>query len=105
VRRGDVWLAEVGGKPRPVLVLTRDEVIDVRVNVSVAEITTQIRGLAVEVPVVNDDAGIEAGSVINCDGIHTIGQRRLTSRLGSVSDDTLEAVCGAIAIALGCEDG
>lgn len=104
MRRGDVWLADVGGKPRPVLVVTRDGVIDVRVNVTVAEVTTQGRGLAVEVGV-NTDAGIDTSSVINCDGLHTIGRRRLTKRLGSVDDHTLDEVCGALAIALGCEGG
>lgn len=81
-RRGEVWLADVGGKPRPVVVVTRDEVIDVRANVTVAEVTTQARGLTVEVPV-DIDAGIETSSVINCDGLHTVGQRRLTKQLGS----------------------
>jgi mRNA interferase MazF len=103
VRRGDVWLADVGGKPRPVLVITRDAVIDVRANVTVVEVTTQVRGLAVEVPV-STETGIGADSVINCDGIHTIGQRRLTEHLGSVDDETLDEVCGALAIALGCDD-
>lgn len=103
MRRGDVWLADVGGKPRPVLVITRDAVIDVRANVTVTELTTQARGLAVEVPV-TPDTGIDTASVINCDGIHTIGQRRLTRHLGSVDDDTLDEVCGALAIALGCDD-
>lgn len=102
MRRGELWLAEVGGKPRPVLVVTRDHVIDVRANVTVAEVTTQERGLAVEVPV-NADAGVDSPSVINCDGLHTIGQRRLTKQLGSVDDDALDAVCRALAIALGCE--
>ncbi|MFT4745098.1 MAG: mRNA interferase MazF [Nitriliruptoraceae bacterium] len=102
MRRGDLWLAEVGGKPRPVLVLTRDEVIDVRANVTVVEVTTQERGLAVEVPV-DTDLGVDASSLINCDGLHTIGQRRLTKQLGSVSDDVLDDVCRALAIALGCE--
>lgn len=104
MRRGDVWLADVGGKPRPVLVLTRDEVIDVRANVTVAEITTQARGLAVEVAM-GSAAGIETPSVINCDGLHTVGQRRLTTRLGDVDEPTLDEICGALAIALGCEGG
>ncbi len=100
--RGEIWLAEVGGKPRPVVVLTRDEVIDVRANVTVAEITTQARGLAVEV-VVDPDAGIDEPSVVNGDGLHTIAQRRLTRQLGSISDETLGRVCDAVAAALGCE--
>lgn len=102
MRRGELWLADVGGKTRPVLVITRDGIIDVRVNVTVAEVTTQARGLAVEVPV-DPDAGIDASSVINCDGLHTIRQRRLTKRLGAVDGDTLDEVCGALAIALGCD--
>jgi mRNA interferase MazF len=99
VRRGELWLADVGQKPRPVLVLTRDEVLDVRANVTVAEVTTQVRGLAVEVPI-DADAGIDEASVINCDGLHTVSQLRLTQRLGIVGDDTLNEVCGAIAVAL-----
>lgn len=103
MRRGDIWLAEVGGKPRPVLVITRNDVIDVRLNVTVVEVTTQVRGLTVEVPVLETDAGITHASVVNCDGIHTIAQRRLTKRLGAVDDETLAAVCGAVAYGLGCE--
>ncbi|MDX1659995.1 MAG: type II toxin-antitoxin system PemK/MazF family toxin [Nitriliruptorales bacterium] len=102
MRRGQVWLADVGRKPRPVLVVTRGEVLDVRANVTVAEITTQVRGLTVEVPI-DIDAGIDQASVINCDGLHTVSQRRLTRRLGTIDDETLDEVCGAIAIALGCD--
>ena len=48
MRRGEVWLAQVGHKLRPVVVVTRDAVLDVRANVTVAEISTSVRGLAVE---------------------------------------------------------
>jgi mRNA interferase MazF len=102
LRRGEIWLAEVGGKPRPVVVLTRDEVIDVRTSVTVAEITTQARGLAVEVAV-DAEAGVDQASVANGDGLHTIAQRRLTRHLGSISDETLGHVCDAVAAALGCD--
>jgi mRNA interferase MazF len=103
VKRGEVWLAHVGGKPRPVLIVTRDEVLDVRANVTVAEITTTARGLAVEVPI-EPESGIDQASVVNCDGLHTVSQRRLTKRLGIVDDDTLDGICGGIAVALGCDD-
>ena len=102
VRRGEVWLADVGRKPRPVLVVTRDQVLDVRANVTVVEITTQARGLAVEVPI-GTDTGIDHSSVVNCDGLHTVSQRSLAQRLGTVDEDTLDDVCRAIAIALGCD--
>jgi len=100
--RGDVFLADVGGKARPVLVVTRSEVIDVRANVTVAEITTQVRGLAVEVEVDADHIGLHDISVVNCDGLHTIDKRLLTLQVGSVDLPTLDRVCEAIAIAVGC---
>lgn len=43
MNRGDVWLAEVGRKRRPVLVLTRTEVLDVRALVTVAQTTLTAR--------------------------------------------------------------
>ena len=101
MNRGEIWLAEVGGKRRPVVVLTRPEVIDVRQLVTVAEVTTSIRHLAVEVDV-DHDAGLDHSSVINCDGIHTVAQASLTTRVGSVSDVTLRSVCSAVGYALGC---
>ena len=102
MRRGEVWLAEVGRKPRRVVVLTRDDVLDVRSNVTVAEVTTQARGLSVEVPL-GSDAGIEEASVVNCDGIHTVAQRRLTRRVGTVDDDVLRDICNAVAVAMACD--
>lgn len=99
--RGEVWRAQVGRKPRSVLVLTRSEVIDVRTMVTVAEITTTVRGLAVEVAV-PEDVGLDRPSVVNCDGLHTMAQSALTARMGEVSDDTLCEVCAAVSYALGC---
>lgn len=100
--RGEVWIAEVGGKRRPVLLLTRSEVIDVRRLVTVAEVTTQIRGLAVEIPIDHEQVGLTSPSVINCDGLHTIHQSTLTRSVGAVDADTLRQVCWGVAHALGC---
>lgn len=100
--RGELWLAQVGRKKRPVLVLTRPEVIDVRTLVTVAEVTTSIRGLAVEVEFDHVEAGLERPSAINCDSIHTLTQASLTDRLGEVGDDTMRQVCSALNHALGC---
>jgi mRNA interferase MazF len=102
VTRGDVWFAEAGRKRRPVLVLTRAEVIDVRALVTVAEITTSIRNIAAEVDFDHDEAGLDRPSVINCDGLHTITKASLTTYAGSVSEETMERVCAAVAYGLGC---
>ncbi len=100
--RGEVWLAQVGRKTRPVLVLTRSEVLDVRELVTVAEVTTSARGLAAEVEIDHEQIGLDRPSVINCDGIHTVAQRSLTRPVGQIGDDTLRKVCSAISYALGC---
>ncbi len=95
-------MAQVGAKTRPVLVVTRPEVIDVRRLVTVAEITTAARGIAAEVEFDHEDSGLAQPSVINCDGLHTISRRSLTRRVGTVDDATMDEVCWAINYALGC---
>ena len=102
MRRGEVWLAEVGRKRRPVVVLTRSEVIDVRELVTVVEVTTTIRGLASEVDVGPAEVGLRRPSVINCDGVHTIAQTSLSGPVGQVDDTTMRNVCSAVSYALGC---
>ena len=102
MRRGEVWLANVGRKRRPVLVLTRNEVIDVRELVTVAEVTTSIRGLASEVELDHDSVGLARPSVINCDGIHTVAQATLSGPVGAVDNEVVAKVCSAITYALGC---
>jgi mRNA interferase MazF len=101
VKRGDVRLAQVGQKVRPVVVLTRDAVIDVRSRVTVAEVTTTIRGLAAEVPI-DDDVGLDRPSVVNCDVLHTVPRAALTRKVGGLDDDAMRHVCWAVHYALGC---
>lgn len=100
--RGEIWLARVGRRTRPVLVLTRPEVIDVRRLVTVADITTSIRGLAAEIDLDHHQAGLEQRSVVNCDGLHTVEQSSLGSLVGTVDDATISKVCWAVSYALAC---
>ena len=102
VTRGEVWWAERGRKRRPVVILTRSEVIDVRELLTVAELTTSIRGLAVEVPVDRDEAGLSGASVVNCDGIYTLRRSVLSDRAGKLSDPTMLRICRSLTYALGC---
>jgi len=102
MRRGELWLAEVGHKRRPVLLLTRSEVLDARELVTVAEITTTIRGLAAEVAIDHVEVGLDRPWVVNCDGLHTVTQASLTGPVGQAGDDVMGKVCSAVAYALGC---
>ena len=102
MNRGEVWLARVGGKRRPVLILTRTEVIDVRALETVAEITTSVRRLAAEVPIDADEVGLDHESVVNCDGLHTVPQAILSELVGTVGATTMHRVCAAVGYAVGC---
>ena len=102
MRRGELWLAVVGRKRRPVLLLTRSEVLDARSLVTVAEITTTIRGLAAEVDIDYAEVGLDRPSVINCDALHTIAQGTLSGPIGRVGEDIMRRVCSALSYALGC---
>jgi mRNA-degrading endonuclease toxin of MazEF toxin-antitoxin module len=100
--RGEVWIAEIGRKKRPVVVLTRSEVLDFRDLVTVAEVTSKARGLSVEVEIDHAAVGLDQPSVINCDGIHTVRQNSLSGPVGNVDDTTMHRVCTAASYALGC---
>jgi mRNA interferase MazF len=72
-------------KARPVLVLTRDLVRPHLATVTVAPITTTIRGLSTEVGV--DAAnGLAGVSVVSCDNITTIPAGALGERIGGLLD-------------------
>ena len=102
MNRGEVWLAQVGRKHRPVVVLTRTEVLDVRSLVTVAEISTSARGLAAEVEIDHVAVGLDRESVVNTDGLHTIAQTTLTTRVGRLDEATMSRICTAVTYALGC---
>lgn len=92
----------MGGKRRPVVILTRTEVIDVRALVTVAEITTTARGLSVEVPLDAAGTGLHRASVVNADGIHTIAQSTLDGPVGQIGSQTMRALCRAVRDAIAC---
>lgn len=66
---------------RPVLVLTRELVRPHMARVTVAPITTTIRGLSTEVPVGRAN-GIAERSVVSCDNMVTIPLRALGRHIG-----------------------
>ena len=68
-------------KARPVVVLTRELVRDSMTSVTVAPITTRVRGLYSEVPVGKENNLSETG-VISCDNIQTISRSDLGEQIG-----------------------
>ncbi len=88
-------------KRRPVLVLTRAEVIDLLHTVMVAPITSTIRGAPSEV-LVGIAEGLKHDSAVTLDHVQTVEQAGLTQCLGRLGREKMREVCRALAIATGC---
>jgi mRNA interferase MazF len=103
VNRGEIWLYTFKSpdKRRPVLILTRQEVIGLLRTVMVAPITSAIHGAPSEV-VVGPDEGLKSRSAVNLDYVQTVDQRLIGTYVGSLSPQKMTAVCQALAIATGC---
>jgi mRNA interferase MazF len=82
-------------KTRPVLILTRDVVRPHLSRVTVAPITSTIRGLSTEVPVglVN---GLDHDGVVSCDNIVTVPVSALGRQLGLLLTEQETALTEAI---------
>jgi mRNA interferase MazF len=89
-------------KVRPVLILTRELVRPHLATVTVAPITTTIRGLSTEVPV--DAAnGLGGPSVVSCDNITTIPTTTLGAQIGVLLDRQEQSLSDAIQAAFGLD--
>ena len=104
MRRGEVWWTEqpepIGR--RPVLLVSRDEAYEVRNAVTIAQITTTIRNIPVEV-LLDEKDGLSQKCVVNLDTITTIRKAILTERICSLSSEKIEQIDKAIKFALALE--
>lgn len=101
MKRGEVWWAEQPepiGK-RPVVLLSRDEAYSVRNAISVAQVTTTVRNIPVEVPLDEKD-GLSRRCVVNLDTITTIRKAALTNRISMLNPERIEQINRAIKFAL-----
>jgi mRNA interferase MazF len=104
VKRGEIWWAELprpaGG--RPLILLSRDEAYEVRRLVTVAPVTTRIRGIPVEVPLGPKD-GMPRECVANLDTVTTVPKDALRARLTVPSRPKMAVVDAALRFALGLQ--
>ncbi len=102
VARGEIWLCSFGrpDKRRPVLVLTRQELIGHLHSVTVAPLTSTIRGIASEV-VVGVEVGLKTPSAVNLDHIATVPRAELRVYVGTVNEAVMDRVRQSVLFALG----
>src|SRR5215467_13871134 len=104
IARGDVRLYEFAApdKKRPVVVLTRNSAVNYLSTVTVAPVTSAIRGVPSEV-VLNEEDGMKARCVVNLHNAVTISQDRLGKRVAQLSSLRMNEICAALQFALGCD--
>ena len=104
ITRGDVRLYRFAppDKKRPVLVLTRDSAIAYLTTVTVAPITSTVRGVPSEV-VLDQQDGMKASCSVNLHNAVTVSQDRLGKRVGHLGSPRMNEICAALRFSLGCD--
>jgi mRNA interferase MazF len=87
-------------KKRPVIVLTRDSAISYLSSVTVAPVTSTIRGVPSEV-VFGEDDGMKAPCAVNLHNTITVNRDRLGKRVGRLNSARMNEVCAALRFSLG----
>ena len=87
-------------KKRPVLVLTRQDMIGRLHTVTVAPITTTIRGVPSEVAI-GTESGLKQASAINLHNLATVPLEGLRTFVGALPRHTMMRVRDALLFALG----
>lgn len=101
MKQHELWWAELPAPigRRPVLLLSRDSAYRVLARVTVAEISTTVRNIPVEVEL-GPDEGLSRASVANLDNTHAVAIKRLTRKIGSLAAERAWDVERAIGYAL-----
>lgn len=103
MNQGDVYwhTFRAPDKRRPVLILTRNSIIPFLNSVTVAPLTSTVRGIPSEVPLSPAEDGVHADCVVNVDNIQTIQKAGLGTHITHLSLDRMREVRAAIEFALG----
>ena len=82
--------------------LTRNSAIDYLSTVTVAPITSTIRGVPSEI-VLNEEDGMKNTCAVNMHDAVTIAQDRLGKRIARLSSSRMNEICAALHFSLGCD--
>lgn len=104
LERGDVCFYEFRSpdKARPVVILTRDSAISYLSTVTVAPITSTIRGVPSEV-MLNEADGMKKSCAVNLHNAITVPQQRLGKRIAHLSPARMGEICAALSFSLSCD--
>lgn len=102
MRRGEIrWYTfKAPDKKRPVLILTRNSILDVLGEVTIAPITSTIRHIPSEVILTPED-GLPETCAVNLDHVQTIAKAKVRPFIATLDDRRMEQVKAALPFALG----
>jgi mRNA interferase MazF len=100
-QQGEIWWAEGREKRRPVLVVTRSDVIPRLARIVVAPVTTRVRGLPTEIAFDETD-GLREPCAASFDNLDAIPTASLTTRIGETSLPRRADICRALAALADC---
>lgn len=84
------------------VVLTRDSALRYLSTVTVAPVTSTIRGVPSEVRLGEED-GMKAPCAVNLHHAVTVSQQRLGKRVAQLAPHRMKEICGALRFSLGCD--
>jgi mRNA interferase MazF len=105
MKQFEIWWANLpppAGR-RPVLLLSRNDAYQYLNKFIVAEITTTIRAIPVEVKI-GQREGLPSSCVANLDNLRTTARQRLDSRAGALAPSRHREVKRALGYALGWDE-
>lgn len=104
LERGEIRLYRflAPDKPRPVLIITRGNAIRYLSRVTIAPITSSVRGVPSEVMLDVQD-GMKHPCAVNLHNLVTVAKKGVGRRLALLSEERMKEVCAAAAFCLGCE--
>ena len=101
MKRGEIrWYKFAGpDKKRPVLILTRDSVLEYLGEVTIAPITSTVRDIPSEVFLSKSD-GLPRDCAVNCDHLQTVSKGKIGSLVTTLTPARMTDVGRAIHFAL-----
>lgn len=85
------------------MVLTRESLIGLLATVTVAPITSTIRGAASEVALGEED-GMKGSCAVNLHNMAVVPLSRLGKRVAQLNAARMREICAAMRFALGCDE-
>ena len=102
MKRGDMrWYKFMApDKKHPVLILTRNSIIEYLGEITIAPLTSTIRDIPSEVFISKEENGLMRDCAINCDHLQTVSKAKIGTLITTLGADKMHQVRNSIQFAL-----